>query len=135
MSFENKFKKFFFYIFSKKRFNLLFLLLILGLLSFILFNNNNLLIEGNKNKENIIKHNINKLNKNIRKGRKKQNVESSTMEQNKKGNKIINESFVENMDCSKSNYFNYDKKNTSSSMIGKVCNSSKQIGQEHGVIN
>tara|TARA_B100000989_G_C19501778_1_gene454616 strand:- start:1278 stop:1676 length:399 start_codon:yes stop_codon:yes gene_type:complete len=131
MNIEKNIKNFLFFIFSRKRFNLLFLLLLILVFSFILYNNNNVLIEGNT----MLSQQFKKFNNVTTNGANRKNTyKETTTRENNKGNKIINETFVENMDCSDSNFFNYDKKNTASTMINNVCNSTRNIGKDHKII-
>jgi len=134
MNIKKNIKDTLFYIFSKKRFNLIFLLILILLFGYILYNNNNLIIEGNKNKS-LIENQKDVFNNDINLGEQKYiNYKRKGNKQNKKGEELIKETFIESMSCENNNYLNYDNKNSTSNLVTNVCNKTKKMGQEQGVL-
>ena len=131
MNFEKFLNIFLYKLFSKNNFNYVFGLLIITTFFIILYTNNNL-IEGNL---------VNSLNKKTKDrilyaSKEKSKKNNSINNMNNKGNNLVytmKETFIENMDCSKNNYFNIDSKNTASKLVNNACLQSKRLKQENKV--
>ena len=141
MNFERILNKILFKIFSNNNLFFIFGILLVFLFINILYNNSNL-IEGNTSSKTSFASQMNKnINNKIINGNKKTtNTMKNIENENNRGAHIVDdmiENFIENMDtnmdCSDTNFFNSDKKNTASKLVNNACLIQKKIKQENNV--